>query len=90
MPLPVQSDASRAQRWIRKLHRAALDFFAKKPWAVIIEPDAETGRHFLKLKMTRRLPIIVTDRAGDAMDHLRSTLDQAGLARCVRARTDRR
>lgn len=74
---------ARAKKHIRDLEGEIKAFLDSKPYARVIEPDAEGTGELHKIKFTKALSECLSDTAVDAVDNLRSALDQAGYAVAV-------
>jgi hypothetical protein len=58
-------------------------FFATNPYRKVVEPDPDTGGNAHKVKLAGPLPSVLTDLASEAVEALRSALDQAAFATAV-------
>jgi hypothetical protein len=83
---PRRSLAGARQR-IAELDAGIKAFMDAKPYANLAEPNRTTGEIEHKIKFTRRIPREIEDAAIDAIDGLRSALDQVGHACAVAAGT---
>jgi hypothetical protein len=73
----------RANEHISAFKAGADAFFDMQPYTRVVERDPETGGEIRKLALTRPLPDHITDLAFEAIEALRSALDQAGYAAAV-------
>jgi hypothetical protein len=76
---------SRANDHIRRLHKRIETFFKKAPYSRVIELDTDGVTQLHKFKFTKRLPDSCVLSATEALEALRSTLDQTGYAATVAA-----
>jgi hypothetical protein len=76
---------SRANDHIRRLHKRIETFFKKAPYSRVIELDTDGVTQLHKFKFTKRLPNSCVLSATEALEALRSTLDQTGYAATVAA-----
>jgi hypothetical protein len=76
---------SRANDHIRRLHKRIETFFKKAPYSRVIELDTDGVTQLHKFKFTQRLPESCVLSATEALEALRSTLDQTGYAAAVAA-----
>ncbi len=74
---------SRANNHIEILHGQIEAFFGSAPCHSVAEMDADGITNLLKLKFTKRIPESCIDSAAEAVEALRSTLDQTGYAAAV-------
>lgn len=75
---------ARAKDKISRLEKRIATFFKKKPGTRVIETDAK-GVTTHAFKFTRKIPESWADAAVEAIEALRSALDQCGYAVAVRA-----
>ncbi len=68
----------RAKQGVRTLVNSGNTFFAKKPYAEVVETDSETLERVYKIKLTKKLPNILHTVAHETIEHLRAVLDQCG------------
>ena len=73
----------RANEHIGRLHKRVEGFFKKAPYRQVVELDADGITQLYKFKFTKRLPESCTHSAAEALEALRSTLDQVGYAAAV-------
>ena len=90
MPDPFNSSKRRIER--AKTHIHDLDgkinyFFKRKPCSHAVELDSAGVNHLHKIKFTATIPDSFGEIAADAIENLRSALDQAGYAVAVAAGT---
>ena len=83
MPSPFESPKRRLRR--AKEHTKHINtrldkFFKKEPYARVVETDPDSGDQIHKFKLTKSIPEKVTDLTYDAIEALRSSLDQATYA----------
>jgi hypothetical protein len=71
---------SRAQGHIRDLEAKINAFVSEKPWSCVIEDEPGLGGQAIKIKFNRGLPEILPCIVFDAVNNLRSVLDQCGYA----------
>jgi hypothetical protein len=76
---------SRAKKHIDNLDKKIVKFFKKQPYSRTIEDDIDGINKTHKIKLTKQIPIAFTDLAVEAIEGLRSTLDQATFAACISA-----
>jgi hypothetical protein len=69
---------ARAKRHVANLERRVLGFFKKKPYETFIEPHTDGIHEYHKLRLTKPLPVSITDSAAEAVEALRAALDQLG------------
>jgi hypothetical protein len=69
-----------AQRHLRNMHVQCAAFFQSGPYARVIETDVDGTTQLHKIKLVKELPDEIGDIAADAVDNLRSALDQTGYA----------
>lgn len=69
---------ARAEEHISDLEGKVNAFVAEKPWASVVESDADGFLHVHKFKSTKGLPEGLANIAADAIENLRSALDNAG------------
>jgi hypothetical protein len=75
---------ARGKDHTRKLEKRVGTFLKNIPYEKVIEKDAD-GFELHKLRMTKAVPAICTDYAAEALEALRSALDQTGYAAAVLA-----
>lgn len=75
---------ARAKQHIRRLEKRISTFFKKKPGSRVTETDAE-GVTTHAFKFNRQIPDSWADAAVEAIEALRSALDQCGYAVAVQA-----
>ena len=75
----------RAKQHIATLHKRIEAFFKKHPYCVVVEKNADSTTDVYKFKLTRRLPESCVHSASEAIEALRSALDQTGFAASVAA-----
>lgn len=68
---------ARAKQHISDLQRQIVEFFNTHPYAEIVEIDPDTGEKVHKFKLTKPMPVALPGLAFDAINNLRSALDQA-------------
>lgn len=71
---------ARAKEHIRNLDRRVKRFFDSKPYARVTERDDNGVNDLHKVKLTKAFPAGVTSVAAEAIEGLRSALDQAAFA----------
>lgn len=71
---------ARAKEKIAELNAAVEAFVKREPYATVIEVDPASGAQLHKVKMTEKLPDILTDLTMETIEGLRSVLDQAGYS----------
>lgn len=77
---------ARAKKHIADLERETGLFFAEPPYSVVIDPDPdEPKREVHKLRFNRSLPDSIADLTVDAVQNLRSALDNVGYGLAVSA-----
>lgn len=74
---------ARAKQHIRNLDQRVKRFFDAKPYARVTERDDEDINDLHKIKLTKSFPAGVTSVAAEAIEGLRSALDQAAYATAV-------
>jgi len=74
---------ARAKEHIRNLDRRVKRFFDAKPYARVTERDVDGLNDVHKVKLTKKFPAGVTSVAAEAIEGLRSALDQAAFATAV-------
>lgn len=74
---------ARAKEHIRNLDRRVKRFFDAKPYARVTERDDDGLNDVHKVKLTKNFPAGVTSVAAEAIEGLRSALDQAAFATAV-------
>jgi hypothetical protein len=72
---------ARANQHLRKLNRGLIAFHRKNPYRRIAEVDLDTLMH--KIRLSRPIPIGCIDAATEAIEALRSALDQIGYAAAI-------
>lgn len=73
----------RANEHISRLHKRLNRFFQKTPYREVIDLDTDGITKLYKFKFTKRLPESCAHSAAEALEALRSTLDQTGFAAAV-------
>jgi hypothetical protein len=73
----------RANEHISRLHKRVERFFWQAPYRQVIELDADGVTQLYKFKFTKRLPESCTHSAAEALEALRSVLEQTGFAAAV-------
>ena len=73
----------RANEHINRLHKRIEKFFKQAPYRQVVELDADGVTQLYKFKFTKRLPESCTHSAAEALEALRSALDQIGYAAAV-------
>ena len=68
---------SRAKHHISDFERQNVEFFATNPYSQVVEIDPDTGDKIHKVKLIKPMPIALPGIAFDAVNNLRSALDQA-------------
>jgi hypothetical protein len=74
---------ARAQYHIADFNKVVTSFVEGRPWTPFIDKDSEPGKHIYKVKFTRDLPEELPCILFDAVNNLRSSLDQAGYAAAI-------
>jgi hypothetical protein len=77
----------RAKGHIQHLKTERDAWFRSNPYAKIIEPNAEGTEDIHKVRLTQPMPVAIPGIAVDALNNLRSALDQAGYAVAIAAST---
>jgi hypothetical protein len=80
VPQPSSHHRARAQHHINVFNAAVQQFADSNPWTHVIEKDFMPGQDLHKLRFTKDLPAILPCILLDAVNNLRSALDQAGYA----------
>ena len=75
-----KSMLGRAKRHLSDLEAQVSAFSHEKPWAMVVEDDADGVRKVLKVKFTERLSDDLPHIVFDCVNNLRSALDQAAHA----------
>jgi hypothetical protein len=73
----------RANEHIGRLHKRIERFFKQAPYRQVVELDADGITQLYKFKFTKRLPESCTHSAAEALEALRSALEQTGFAAAV-------
>src|SRR5258708_1301712 len=73
----------RANQHIARLHKKIESFFKKPPYRSVVELDADGVTQLHKFQFTDRLSPACVHDATEALEGLRSVLDQAGYAAAV-------
>jgi hypothetical protein len=79
---------SRANDHIRRLHKRIDTFIKKAPCHRVVELDADGITKIHKFKFTKRIPASCTHSAAEALEALRSALDQIGYAAAIASGKD--
>jgi hypothetical protein len=79
----------RAKHHVRTLDKRFQTFFKKKPYVGVIESHTDGVSQAHKVKLRRKLPKDVTDIAYEALEGLRSALDQTAYAVAIICGTPR-
>lgn len=74
---------ARAKEHIRNLDGRVKHFFNAKPYARVTERDGESLKDVHKVKLTKTFPAGITSISAEAIEGLRSALDQAAFATAV-------
>lgn len=74
---------ARAKEHIRNLDRRVKRFFDAKPYARVTDRDVDGLNDVHKVKLTKNFPAGVTSVAAEAIEGLRSALDQVAFATAV-------
>ncbi len=69
-----------AKNHIRDLERRINEFYKSEPCGIVVETDPNTSEEVYKVKLIKPMPADLEGITGDAVDNLRSVLDQAGYA----------
>lgn len=69
-----------AKRHIHNLETEIAAFFATNPYARVVDHDANRAQDVHKVKLVKPMPVSLPGIAFDALNNLRSALDQAGFA----------
>jgi hypothetical protein len=86
MPSPARGSASTAQSFsFAPLSSKGRPFFKRAPYARVVEPDPNGVNQLHKIRLTRQIPAKMTSVAVEAIENLRSALDQAGYITAVRS-----
>jgi hypothetical protein len=70
----------RAKHHVLDLERQASEFLSSHAYTHVVEIDPNTSQKVYKLKLTKPMPVALSGIAFDAVNNLRSALDQAGYA----------
>ena len=73
----------RAKFQLRTLVQDGKAFFKRAPYARIVETDPDTGDQLHKVRFTRQIPGKMTAVAVEAIENLRSALDQTGYVTAI-------
>jgi hypothetical protein len=73
----------RAKAKLKSLIARGKTYAAKRPYALVKEPNPESGFEFYKFKITKPLSLGMQDLAWEIVEELRSALDQIGYACAV-------
>src|SRR5579862_7995964 len=71
---------ARAQHHITDFKSAITQFIGEKPQTYFVDTDSQPGKHVHKVTFTRDMPQMLPCILFDAVNNLRSVLDQAGAA----------
>lgn len=71
---------ARAEQHIPDFERQVVEFFKTDLYAKVVETDPDTGHEVHKLKLIKPLPVALEGIAVDAVNNLRSSLDQVMYA----------
>ena len=74
---------------IRDLETRIGDFFGADPYVYVVDPDPDGVSVAHKIKLAQALPDVIQTTAGDAIEDLRSALDQCGYAAALADKKDR-
>jgi hypothetical protein len=69
-----------AKRRIRELEGEIAIFLKSDPYTRLVHTDTQRGKDIHKIKLIKPMPVAVPGTAFDALNNLRSALDQAGYA----------
>lgn len=75
-----------AKNHITNLESQAVAFFNTNPYSRIVEIDPNTAEKVHKVRLVKPLPVALSHIAFDAVNNLRSALDQAGFAAGILAK----
>lgn len=75
----------RGKEHIKRLKKRLGTFFQKEPYATVKEMDADGVTELHKFKLVKPVPDICTHYAAEALEAIRSALDQTGFAAAVAA-----
>jgi len=70
----------RANYHLNDLKRQSTEFFKTEPYETLVECEPDTGEHTYKVKLVKPMPPSLETIAADAVNNLRSALDQACYA----------
>ncbi|HZH92367.1 MAG TPA: hypothetical protein VEX70_17355 [Pyrinomonadaceae bacterium] len=80
----------RAKHHISDFNQQVAEFFTSNPYGRIVEIDQNTSEEVHKLKFTKPMPVVLQGIAVDAVNNLRSALDQAAYAVIILSHEDTR
>jgi len=80
---------ARAEHHIKDFDTLVRDFVNDKPWLYFVDNKSELGTDIYKIQFTRQLPEMLPCILFDAVNNLRSVLDQAGYASAIAAKSPR-
>jgi hypothetical protein len=83
----AKSGVRNAKRHLTNLESALAAFLESKPYASVIETNANRTEDFWKIKLTKPITEEVFDIAFDVVSNLRAALDRAGFAVGIAAGT---
>jgi hypothetical protein len=75
----------RGKAHISRLKKRVAAWMKKIPYATVIELDADGVTQLHKVKLTKPMPVACNDSAIEALEAIRSALDQTGYAAAVAA-----
>jgi hypothetical protein len=76
-----------AKRHITELDGEAVAFFNSNPYSKVVELSADGTEDLHKIKLIKPMPIALSGIAFDALNNLRSALDQAGYSIGIASKT---
>ena len=74
---------ARAKLQLRALIKDGKSFFKRAPYARVVEPDPNGVDQLHKVRLTRQIPSKMTSMGVEAVENLRSALDQTGYITAV-------
>jgi len=75
-----------AKRRIRELEGEISSYIKSDPYTCIVDSNTEPGKDIHKIKLTKPMPAAILGITFDALNNLRSALDQSGYAVAIAAR----
>lgn len=68
---------ARAKHHVRDLERQIAEFIESDPYSRVVEIDPNTSEEVHKIKLAKPMPVALPGLAADAVNNMRSALDQA-------------